>query len=401
MKQEFREEGVKIRSGERYLGSFVGDEEEKVSWVKEKMMEWEEGVKHIGVVAKHQPQCAYAGFQRALQQEWHFIQRNIDMDGSHCEGLEKAIDEDLLTQFFDTEIPNQDLLSIGVKQGGLGIPRPSQTPKKHREAARSMTSHLVESLNGESPFCLATHKRMVTDTRQMCRKANEEEGSHILEDVCETLSPKVKRVIRRAGKTGNWLSVHPREHNGKELAAVEWRDSLAIRFGNTPKDLQKICDGCGQDNSFTHEMDCKKGGLVIMHHNEIIDELCFLAEAALTPSAVHDEPLITFSQNMHKGEGLISHENRCDLMIRGLWRRGCDSVIDVQVSNLDNISHKDRACDKVLAALENKKRGKYEKDCLEARHSFSPFVQSVDGLLGKRAKGVLNCISSHLSKKWN
>jgi hypothetical protein len=35
---------------------------------------------------------------------------------------------------------------------------------------------------------------------------------------------------------------------------------------------------------------CKKGGIVICHHNEIKDELVALAAKAFTPSAVHDEP---------------------------------------------------------------------------------------------------------------
>jgi hypothetical protein len=37
---------------------------------------------------------------------------------------------------------------------------------------------------------------------------------------------------------------------------------------------------------------CKTGGLVIIRHNEIADELADLASKALTPSAVRDKPSI-------------------------------------------------------------------------------------------------------------
>ena len=56
-------------------------------------------------------------------------------------------------------------------------------------------------------------------------------------------------------------------------------------------DLREI-NGCGQAFSVQHAMTCKKGGLVIIRHNEIGDELADIASKALTPSAVRDEPSI-------------------------------------------------------------------------------------------------------------
>jgi hypothetical protein len=41
-----------------------------------------------------------------------------------------------------------------------------------------------------------------------------------------------------------------------------------------------------------HAMTCKKGGLVISHHNEIRDELADIASKALIASAVRNKPSI-------------------------------------------------------------------------------------------------------------
>ena len=94
------------------------------------------------------------------------------------------------------------------------------------------------------------------------------------------------------------------------------------------------------------------------------------------------------------------HENRGYLMIRGLWERGQESTIYVQATNVDSPSHVGRSPAKTLQMLEKRKKGKYEKDWLDVRRTFSPFITSVDGLQGIIAKNVICQLAHHLSKKW-
>lgn len=146
---------------------------------------------------------------------------------------------------------------------------------------------------------------------------------------------------------------------------------------------------------------CMKGGLIHQSHDEVKDELCFLAECALTPSAVRDEPLISMSHNRHEGEGNILHENHGDILIRGLWQRGTESILDVQVVHLEAPSYIKRKSDKVLASLERAKQGKYECDCHVVQQTFSPFVLSADGMMGDRVNGVMSQLARLLAKKWH
>lgn len=203
----------------------------------------------------------------------------------------------------------------------------------------------------------------------------------------------------RAGETGNWLSVLPSAMNGTELSPVEFRDALALCYGMTPRNLPEKCDGCGEEMSLTHALDCKHGRLVHQRHDDIRDELGHLAEMALSPSAVHDEPLIHYSQNSLPGDEVVLHENRGDLLIRGLWERGKEAIIDVQATNLESPSHRDRDPKKTLATLEKRKKTKYEKYCLDVRRSFSPFITSIDVLQGTIAQSVLQKLSIRLEKK--
>ena len=45
------------------------------------------------------------------------------------------------------------------------------------------------------------------------------------------------RQMRRAAKTGAWLTVLPSTVNGTELGDQEWCDALFLRYGLDPPDL--------------------------------------------------------------------------------------------------------------------------------------------------------------------
>ena len=70
----FRGMGMKIVTGSRYLGGFVGERGTERKWVKTKVEGWAESVKMFTGVAHKHPQSVYAGLQKSLQQEWAFVQ---------------------------------------------------------------------------------------------------------------------------------------------------------------------------------------------------------------------------------------------------------------------------------------------------------------------------------------
>jgi hypothetical protein len=227
------------------------------------------------------------------------------------------------------------------------------------------------------------------------------------------LSCDDRRTILRGQETGQWLSVLPSTVNGTELSAVEFRDALNMRYARTPPGLQPSCDGCNQKFSVRHALQCPKGGLVISRHDEIRDELIDLASKTFSPSAVRDEPKIQKSRNPevksdeeNKDNSMKRlfrnnrNEDRGDILIRGLWERGTDCIIDVRVTDVDAKSNRSKDPHKVLAAHEREKKKKYLGACLEQRRHFSPFVVSTDGLLGKEAKMLLKKLSARLAEKW-
>jgi hypothetical protein len=133
-----------------------------------------------------------------------------------------------------------------------------------------------------------------------------------------------------------------------------------------------------------------------------------LASKAIVPSAVRNEPLIhascpavktseldqdqpAVSRNLHKNRG----ETRGDVSIRGLWTRG--TIIDVRVTDTDAKSNLQRP--RRSWKLTKRRKEEIPRPCLE-RRTFTPFVVSTDGLIGKEAKTLLKKLSTLLADKW-
>ena len=93
----------------------------------------------------------------------------------------------------------------------------------------------------------------------------------------------------------------------------------------------------------THTLSCITGGLVIAHHNEIRDELLYISRHAFTSASVRAEPLIhkgrTRSEQEIRQGSDKDKETRGDVMIRGLWDRKIDAIIDVKLGDADAYSY--------------------------------------------------------------
>jgi hypothetical protein len=72
--------------------------------------------------------------------------------------------------------------------------------------------------------------------------------------------------------------------------------------------------------------------------------------------------------------------------------------VDVHVTYMDAKSYVKQAPAKVLKTQEKEKKRKYLEPCLENRHHFTPFVGSVDDLLGHEAKTFAKRLAAKLAK---
>ena len=326
--------------------------------------------------------------------------------GPAFEPVEEAIRTVFLPALLEaTEAECQrELTTISVRQAGLGLPNPVQSAPACFAASEACTSLLVTSLRGRTGLNANIHTRHAGRERRRARLNRAAADERKSRRISAASDPATQKRMLRAKETGAWLTTMPDRLNGTELSADEFRDSLRLRFGLVPLGLPERCDGCGQRFTLGHAMSCKKGGLVLLRHNDVAAEWHHLCAQALTPSAVSDEPLI------HRGRDGNGRDNadgaeeppelRGDVAVHGFWRRGTTAIFDIRVTDTDAPSNRNQDPHKVLARHEKEKKDKYVEPCLARRRTFTPLVFSVDGLRGAEASAASKKLASRLSAKW-
>ena len=83
-----------------------------------------------------------------------------------------------------------------------------------------------------------------------------------------------------------------------------------------------------------------------------------------------------------------------------MWQPQTAALLDVRVVDTDAQSYACRTVDAVLCSAEQKKKRKYLAAVEERRASFTPFVVSVDGVLGHDAQHLIKRLCDQIAMKW-
>ena len=87
------------------------------------------------------------------------------------------------------------------------------------------------------------------------------------------------------------------------------------------------------------------------------------------------------------------------MMLQGLWDHQVDAIIDVRLGDSDMDVYNYKSIKSLLARWDKIKKYKQGKHCIDQRKIFSPFVLSVDGMLGREALVVLSKLSRVMEEK--
>ena len=391
----FADLGIKVVTGGRFLGGFIGEKTLAAEFVSSKVQLWCHCIGQLSDVAEKQPQAAHAALARSLQFEWCHLQWVIPDCANHFVPLRNVLNDSFYPALLGGPTSTHELclFALPARFGGLGISDPVESALMAFSSSREGASVLVDAIHGATEFCVTAHLEQLARVRHDVSGRRKEYAQSVLSSVLESLPSPTCRSIKRAidFQTSGWLTVLPLACHQFDLSSQQFRDALSLRYHRPLAMMPASCDGCGSTFCLSHALDCRKGGLVTQCHNEVRDALGDLA--ALAYKDVIREPVVC------KGDDgapvLIA-----DLGVRGVWLPQIEALFDVRVTDADAPSYLSRSVVDVLATAEEEKKRKYVTAAEARRASFSPFVVTVDGALGHEAVLFLRRLAEKLSAGW-
>ena len=393
----FRDLGIKVVTGQRFLGGFIGTASDVECWLQGKIASWVAAVEKMSHVAIHEPQAAFVAFSKSIQNEWLFIQRVV----SNCQlaftSLSDAIKIHFLPSLFGSSLNDLELslLCRPTRYLGIGILDPVVSANTQSSVSKIATSVLSQTILSGADLDINAHHASILNG------VNEK---HLLDNqmrldtltLIETFPATQKRSLLRKvdQKCSGWLTVMPSKDNNFDLSPDEFRDSLALRYGREPINLPKYCDADGKVFDLHHALNCPKGGLVYGRHNECRDLNCDLLKLAGLKQIV-SEPILRES-DVHGQNGL-----RADWGVRGFWHPQRQALFDVCILNADTPSQCHLSLEAIFESRKALKQRTYSEIAEARRASFTPFVATCDAVLDREAEGYLKRLAILLSEKWD
>ena len=299
-----------------------------------------------------QPQAAYAAFCFGEQNKYNYFLRTIPGMNERMRRVDKSIKNELLPSIIWESIADKEkeLYSLPTRLGGLSIPSFVEKAQNDFENSLHITAPLVALIvtQEESLPDDCNVKQRINSTKQNKEKILIEKGNQIESE----LELDMRQVVLQTKEKGasSWLTVIPLHEHGFALNKAEFRDALSIRYNKQLKGMPSICP-CGQKFDLNHATNCKRGGFVIMRHNNVRD-----FEANFLKTMQNDvEPTLQEITN-DKLPGNTNEEARPAIRARRVWRPGQNAFFDIVLTNVNANYQKHQTVENIFKKHEKEKK---------------------------------------------
>ena len=315
--------------------------------------------------------------------------------------LDKVITEKFIKNLFNRECSEteREIFALPVKFGGLGIIEPSKVSQQYYKNSIEMTKQLRDHIIAQKEILHiddSETKRIKSNIKNEKLNATKIKFDQITSGLNQTQ----KRIIESICEKGasNWLTAMPIRQYGFYLDKQSFRDAIWLRYGIPLKNLPTTCV-CGAVYNEIHALNCKRGGFVIMRHNDLRDLTSELLNEVCND--VRTEPTLTpITGEVLPAQTISDESARCDVSARGFWMRGSKAFVDVRVFNPLANTYSRQSLKAIYSSAETAKRKKYNHRIINIEHgSFTPLIFSSFGGMGTEANRFYNRIAEHLSVK--
>ena len=175
----FKETGINIKVGARFLGGYIG--ENKNHYIGEKIQKWKNDIDKLTIACRDSPQAAYTALTKSVQFQWIFFQRIIDGVEEHFQTLDKALQNGFLPTLLggNISIEESDLFSLPFDKGGLGILKPSRYSRLNYETSLKGNEQLISAVCQHNTLDLNQHYQRLLDIRKESKQKKDIEDEKI------------------------------------------------------------------------------------------------------------------------------------------------------------------------------------------------------------------------------
>ena len=244
----FRDLGVSVVTGSRFLGGLMGERSLAADFVSNKVMVWCECIQSLSDVAIGEPQASFAALARSLQFEWNHIQRlfrNVELylPLSSMPSIPSFIHPNLVVQCLRMRLP----FSLPTRFGGLGITNCVESASLAFRSSREGSALLVDAIIHHEEVHLTDHLAYLDAVHSGVTKDREDQFRLLLSSLLPGLPSLTSRAVQQAvdSHTSGWLNVLLLAHHHFDLSAQQFRDALCLRYHCPLSLMPASCDGCG------------------------------------------------------------------------------------------------------------------------------------------------------------
>ena len=113
---------------------------------------WKSNIEALSKIANIQPHAAYAAFIHAEQHKYTCFLRTIAGISDNLKPLDESINDIFIPALFGCEISDseRDIISLPIREGGLGIRKVSEMADISYDASRKITHPLTTEIVNQS-----------------------------------------------------------------------------------------------------------------------------------------------------------------------------------------------------------------------------------------------------------
>ena len=385
------------------MGAALGSNDFKNIYIDEKVEKWISNIKTLADIAKTEPHAAYAAYIHGEQHKYTYFLRTISNISENLKALDEAIDNIFIPALFGTDITEneRDILSLPIKEGGLGIRKISSRADISYAISVKATNPLIKQIVKNSDKLPSVEdirdakSGAVQDYKAVEKASNE--------NIKDSQEPRTQRTLEQLSEPGasSWLGAIPLQSYNFNLTKAEFQDALALRYNKHVKNLPSKCP-CGANFNVTHALNCHKGGFINARHDNIRNLECQLLKSVAhdVECEPHLQPVV--NKQGYQRSAILDDDARCDVRARGFWRDGQNAFFDVRVTNADNASQQNSTIKAVLRKHELDKKREYNRRVMEVEHgSFTPLIFTTTGVMGHECSIFHKNLAEKLSQKKN